>query len=100
MLLAVIFADLNFAVTYFMDYYFVYNVNLSEQLANLVKIAWGVSMIGMKINAMLAIFNLLPFGNFDGYKVFQWIKKAWVIAFVCSIGLYALIYWAQYSFFG
>ncbi len=33
--------------------------------------------VGLAINAVLAIFNLLPFGNFDGKKLFVWSKEAW-----------------------
>jgi Zn-dependent protease len=33
--------------------------------------------IGFGINMWLGLFNLIPFGNLDGYKVFQWNKLVW-----------------------
>jgi len=42
------------------------------------------------INAFIAIFNLIPFGVFDGYKIFSVNKKIWTIAFGISVIL--LIY--------
>jgi Zn-dependent protease len=36
-------------------------------------------------NAFIAALNLLPFGMFDGWKVFQWNKLVWAIAFISSI---------------
>jgi len=42
---------------------------------------------GYVINAWLALFNLIPFGNFDGRKVFDWNKTVWVIFLLISIFL-------------
>ncbi|MEM2101955.1 MAG: AN1-type zinc finger domain-containing protein [Candidatus Bathyarchaeia archaeon] len=39
------------------------------------------------INAFLAVFNLIPFGIMDGFKVFGWNKLVWALAFSVSIGL-------------
>jgi Zn-dependent protease len=39
------------------------------------------------INAIIAAFNLIPFGIMDGLKVFQWNKKVWTVAFIVSIVL-------------
>ena len=36
-------------------------------------------------NAFIAALNLLPFGMFDGWKVFQWNKLVWALAFISSI---------------
>jgi Zn-dependent protease len=36
-------------------------------------------------NAWMAVFNLIPFGILDGYKVFNWNKIAWVLAFIVSL---------------
>lgn len=33
--------------------------------------------IGFSINVWLGLFNLIPFGNFDGIKIFYWNKTAW-----------------------
>jgi len=37
------------------------------------------------INAIIAIFNLIPFGIFDGFKVFRWNKPVWALAFTASL---------------
>ena len=39
---------------------------------------------GTHINALLAVFNLIPFAPFDGASVWQWNKIAWTIAIVAS----------------
>jgi Zn-dependent protease len=42
-------------------------------------------MIGAAFNAWIALFNLIPFGIFDGFKVFIWDKKIWAVAFTASL---------------
>jgi Zn-dependent protease len=42
------------------------------------------------INAFIAIFNLIPFGIFDGFKIFSVDKKIWAVTFATSLAL--LIY--------
>ncbi len=48
------------------------------------------------INALLAVFNLIPFGILDGWKVFRWNKIVWAITFVISIILIAYSYGALF----
>jgi Zn-dependent protease len=43
-----------------------------------------VFVIGAFFNAYVAIFNLIPFGILDGYKIFRWDKKVWALAFAVS----------------
>ena len=38
-------------------------------------------------NAFIAVFNLIPFGILDGYKIFNWNKKVWIIAFAAAAAL-------------
>jgi Zn-dependent protease len=38
-------------------------------------------------NAFIAVLNLLPFGILDGWKVFQWSKVVWALAFVSAVAL-------------
>lgn len=45
---------------------------------------------GKGINAMVGIFNLIPFGPFDGKKVFDWNKLAWAGALVIGA---LLMFW-------
>jgi len=37
-----------------------------------------VGSLGARINAWLALFNMIPFGPFDGRKVWNWNKIMWV----------------------
>lgn len=43
-------------------------------------------------NAWIAIFNLVPIGVLDGYKVFFWNKKIWAFAFAASVVLGIVAY--------
>ena len=47
----------------------------------------AVAAVGVAINAWIALFNLIPFGIMDGWKVFGWNKTVWTLAFVASIAL-------------
>jgi Zn-dependent protease len=44
------------------------------------------------INAFMALFNLIPFGVLDGYKIFMLNKKVWVAAFIPSVILTIVTY--------
>jgi Zn-dependent protease len=39
------------------------------------------------INAFMALFNLIPIGILDGYKIFSFNKKLWLLAFIPSVAL-------------
>ncbi len=47
-----------------------------------------VGAYGHHINALLAVFNLLPFPPFDGHAVFSWNKLAWGVSIVVSGALF------------
>jgi len=44
------------------------------------------------INAWMAVFNLIPVGILDGFKVFMWDKRNWVLAFSVSVILLVFSY--------
>ncbi|MBN1643664.1 MAG: M50 family metallopeptidase [Dehalococcoidales bacterium] len=92
-ILAFIFAILSLALVYFLDFYLLGTGKTFSQVESTVNLLWGIFSIGVELNAWLAVFNLLPFGAMDGYKVFQWNRKVWTIAFVGAIGLYFLMPW-------
>jgi Zn-dependent protease len=48
--------------------------------------------IGAAFNAWIALFNLIPFGIFDGFKIFLWNKKVWASAFTASLILTLISY--------
>ena len=37
------------------------------------------------INSFIALFNLIPFGILDGFKIFLWDKKVWMITFAVAL---------------
>jgi Zn-dependent protease len=43
-------------------------------------------------NAWIAVFNLIPIGILDGFKVFTWNKKNWALAFIVSVILLIFSY--------
>jgi len=46
-----------------------------------------VVLFAAAFNAFIAALNLLPFGMFDGWKIFQWSKLVWVLTFTLSVAL-------------
>jgi Zn-dependent protease len=48
--------------------------------------AW-IFAVGVFFNGYIAVFNLLPMGILDGYKIFHWNKTIWALAFAVSIAL-------------
>jgi len=66
-------------------------ISLSAPAANLflvlvfLMIGGKFAMSAAYINALLAIFNLLPISPLDGSKVFEWDEGIWGIAFVFAL---------------
>lgn len=52
-------------------------------------ISWTFA-VGAFFNGYIALFNLIPFGILDGFKVFLWNKAAWASAFAVSVILTAI----------
>jgi len=57
-----------------------------------------IFLFGAAFNAWIALFNLIPFGILDGFKVFMWNKKIWALAFAASLILTIVSYMALYKF--
>ncbi len=53
-----------------------------------------IGLLGFSINALIGLFNMIPFGNFDGRKVLEWNKTAYGIAVGIGILLFVLRYFA------
>lgn len=51
-----------------------------------------IAGFGALINAIIALFNLIPFSIMDGLKVFRWNKAAWALAFTASLVLTIVCY--------
>jgi Zn-dependent protease len=43
-------------------------------------------------NGFIALFNLIPMGILDGYKIFSWNKTVWALVFTVSVALTAVSY--------
>lgn len=43
-----------------------------------------ILLLASFLNGFMAVFNLIPFGIFDGFKIYSWNKKIWGIAFAAS----------------
>jgi len=46
----------------------------------------------------MAVFNLIPFGILDGYKIFSFNKKIWALAFTASAALTILTYMQTFGY--
>ena len=44
-----------------------------------------IAYYGLMINAWLALFNLIPFPGFDGHRVLEWSKPAYILMLVIAI---------------
>ena len=62
-------------------------------VASPIGVLYDSLLFGAWFNAYLAIFNLLPFGALDGWKVFWWSRRNWALIFSVSvlIGVYSFI---------
>ena len=45
---------------------------------------------GFRINVWLALFNMIPFWNFDGAKIFKWDKKIYGVFVALCLGLFLI----------
>ena len=48
---------------------------------------YSIPAVGFFINAMIAAFNLLPFGIFDGRKIFEWNRIVYIVMCVIAFSL-------------
>ncbi|MFW6110518.1 MAG: hypothetical protein ACOC6H_00615 [Thermoproteota archaeon] len=62
------------------------NITLSITFIGITMIVQSpIADLGAWINAFIALFNLVPFGIMDGWKVFRWNKALWTSSFISSI---------------
>jgi len=50
-----------------------------------------VGIVGLRINAMIATFNMLPISVLDGRKVLDWNPAVFAVLIVASVGL---LFWS------
>lgn len=64
------------------------NITLSATLIMLwLMVPHPILVYGAAFNAWIALFNLIPFGVLDGFKVFLWNKTVWASVFTLSLAL-------------
>jgi Zn-dependent protease len=99
LVLTVMFTVFTVVFLAFVQSYLISTGKSVSQLPSWVNSAADIGVIGAQINAWLAFFNLIPWGNFDGLKVFIWNRKAWWIVFIISILFFGGIYFGQKALF-
>lgn len=57
-----------------------------------------VALLTAFFNSFIAVLNLIPVGILDGWKVFEWNKVVWAVAFASSAALAAAIFVLYSSF--
>jgi len=69
------------------------NIALSTAFLGLVFVpsldpwlSW-IFAVGAFFNGYIAVFNLIPLGILDGFKIFHWNKTVWALAFAVSAAL-------------
>jgi Zn-dependent protease len=50
----------------------------------------AIASYGFLINTWLGLFNMIPFMNLDGKKIFTWSKPIWVVMVAAGISLFVL----------
>jgi Zn-dependent protease len=51
-----------------------------------------ILLLAALLNGFMAVFNLVPIGILDGFKIFNWDKKIWGVVFAASLALTILAY--------
>jgi len=54
---------------------------------------YPIFAVGAFFNGYIAVFNLIPMGILDGYKIFNWNKTLWVLIFAVSVALAIMGYY-------
>jgi len=58
-----------------------------QLLTNVPSYVLPILAFGGFFNGYLAAFNLIPYGVFDGLKIFHWSKAVWALMFTMSAAL-------------
>jgi Zn-dependent protease len=51
-----------------------------------------ILLLAAFLNGFMAVFNLIPVGILDGFKIFSWDKKVWATVFAASVALTIVAY--------
>lgn len=63
-------------------------IYLAVSLTSADRIVELLANVGITVNSSLALFNLIPFGVFDGAKVLRWSRMAWLATVVVALLLF------------
>ena len=55
---------------------------------------YWIFAVGAFFNGYIAVFNLIPMGILDGYKIFIWNKMIWLSVFAASVALAIMGYYS------
>ena len=55
-------------------------------------LVYDILLLAALLNGFMAVFNLVPIGMLDGFKIFRWDKKIWSVAFAAAAALTTLAY--------
>jgi Zn-dependent protease len=61
------------------------NLTLAILFIPFIFIFPAIAYYGLMINAWLALFNLIPFPGFDGHRVLEWSKPAYILMLAIAI---------------
>ena len=53
-----------------------------------------IASTGFGINMWLGLFNMIPFGNFDGIKIFYWNKIVWTL--MVAFGVFFVFFFSSF----
>ena len=54
---------------------------------------WFIGWMGLQVNLWLAAFNMIPFGNIDGRKIYSWSSIVWaLVAIPLWLGVFVLFF--------
>lgn len=67
------------------------NITLALIFLSLIQVIQGpiafAFAFGASINSFIALFNLIPFGVLDGFKIYFWNKLVWATTFSVALAL-------------
>ena len=61
---------------------------LAVSLTSADRVVGLLANVGVTVNSSLALFNLIPFGVFDGAKVLRWSRRAWLATVAVALLLF------------
>ena len=55
-------------------------------------LVYDILLLAALLNGFMAVFNLVPIGMLDGFKIFSWDRKIWSVAFTAAAALTIVAY--------